>query len=328
MAAFRSRMFVSSASAAWAASWPRSLASAGLKVVGFERGPAPKREDYAPRDSIRFLIRPEQLEWVRHEPTTTRKQGRRENQLAVSHQSLERVGRRAAALDRTVVALHARRFQDFTATRSKAATPSAPRRISPATISSTGRSATTISNRITKTSNGSSASRDRPGSTPSPGRASAVSRCRRCAIARKMKLFAEACTKLGYHPYDTAAGIASQPYNPAAPFDTRIDERPACVYCGHCNFYGCHVHAKSASLYITIPVAVETGNFDLQDPFQSLSHQQRRRRPSHRSKLLRCRWPRARTARAGGDLERVCLRACALAVAVEDRFGEIRQRPG
>ncbi|MGH7887622.1 MAG: hypothetical protein ACREPG_07135, partial [Candidatus Binatia bacterium] len=51
----------------------KELASAGLKVVGFERGPAPKREDYAPRDSIRFLIRPEQLDWVRHEPTTTRR---------------------------------------------------------------------------------------------------------------------------------------------------------------------------------------------------------------------------------------------------------------
>jgi len=50
----------------------KQLASAGLKIVGFERGPAPKKADYAPRDSIRFLIRPEQLEWVRHEPTTTR----------------------------------------------------------------------------------------------------------------------------------------------------------------------------------------------------------------------------------------------------------------
>src|SRR5438046_9967411 len=50
----------------------KELATAGLKVVGFERGPAPKKEDYAPRDSIRFLIRPEQLEWVRHEPTATR----------------------------------------------------------------------------------------------------------------------------------------------------------------------------------------------------------------------------------------------------------------
>ena len=53
----------------------KELASAGLKVVGFERGPAPKKDDYAPRDSIRFLIRSEQLEWVRHEPTTTRSKG-------------------------------------------------------------------------------------------------------------------------------------------------------------------------------------------------------------------------------------------------------------
>jgi gluconate 2-dehydrogenase alpha chain len=79
----------------------------------------------------------------------------------------------------------------------------------------------------------------------------------------RMELFAEACRKLGYHPYDTPAGINSAPYRPPPPFDTRIDERPACVYCGHCNFYGCHVHAKAASLYVTIPVALQTGNFDL-----------------------------------------------------------------
>ena len=50
----------------------KELASAGLKVVGFERGPAPKLEDYAPRDSIKFIARGDQLEWVRHEPTTVR----------------------------------------------------------------------------------------------------------------------------------------------------------------------------------------------------------------------------------------------------------------
>jgi choline dehydrogenase-like flavoprotein len=79
----------------------------------------------------------------------------------------------------------------------------------------------------------------------------------------RMELFAEACRKLGYHPYETAAGILSRPYRPTEPFDSRIPERPACVYCGHCNFYGCHVHAKAATLYTTIPVALETGNFDL-----------------------------------------------------------------
>ena len=51
----------------------KELASAGLRVVGFKRGPAPEKEDYAPRDSIRFIARSDQLEWVRHEPTTTRK---------------------------------------------------------------------------------------------------------------------------------------------------------------------------------------------------------------------------------------------------------------
>jgi len=79
----------------------------------------------------------------------------------------------------------------------------------------------------------------------------------------RMVLFKEACEKLGYHPYDTPAGILSRPYRPPSPFDARIPERPACVYCGHCNFYGCHVHAKASTLYTAIPVAVETGNFDL-----------------------------------------------------------------
>ncbi len=35
----------------------KELATAGLKVVGIERGPAPKLEDYAPRDSIRTAWR-------------------------------------------------------------------------------------------------------------------------------------------------------------------------------------------------------------------------------------------------------------------------------
>ncbi len=104
----------------------KELASAGLKVVGFERGPAPKKEDYAPRDSIRFLIRPEQLEWVRHEPTTTRNKAGEKTRRAISHQPAQRVGRRVASLDRPIVALHAGRFQTFYQRDRKAATPSAP----------------------------------------------------------------------------------------------------------------------------------------------------------------------------------------------------------
>ena len=46
----------------------KQLTSAGLKVVAFERGPALKTAEYAQRDSIRYIARPDQLEGVRHEP--------------------------------------------------------------------------------------------------------------------------------------------------------------------------------------------------------------------------------------------------------------------
>src|SRR5215813_11568038 len=36
-----------------------------------------------------------------------------------------------------------------------------------------------------------------------------------------------------------------------------------CVYCGHCNHYGCHVNAKASTLHTAIPVALQTGNLDL-----------------------------------------------------------------
>jgi choline dehydrogenase-like flavoprotein len=140
----------------------------------------------------------------------------------------------------------------------------------------------------------------------------------------KMQLFAEACKKLGYHPYDTAAGIASQPYKPAAPFDTRIAERPACVYCAHCNFYGCHVHAKSASLYITIPVALQTGNFELKTNAKVC------RINSDASGRVTgvCYFDadgREHEQSAGGDLERIYLRTCAFVAVVENRLRQVRQ---
>src|SRR5262249_58488852 len=46
----------------------KQLTTTGLKVVAFERGPALKTAEYAQRDSISYIARPEQLEGVRHEP--------------------------------------------------------------------------------------------------------------------------------------------------------------------------------------------------------------------------------------------------------------------
>lgn len=240
----------------------KELASAGLKVVGFERGPAPKKADYAPRDSIRFLIRPERLDWVRHEPTTIRRRSGDKASVQYRTSPLNVLG--GALLHWTGQSsrympddfkLYTNEIENGNAERAKADLkgydiidwPLGYDDLEPYYEKFEWEFG--ISGRAGANPFAGPRGRDFP--LP-PLRHSA-----------RMELFTKACLKLGYHPYETAAGIASGPYKPAAPFDSRIAERPACVYCGHCNFYGCHVHAKSASLYITIPVALETGNFDL-----------------------------------------------------------------
>ena len=240
----------------------KELASAGLKVVGFERGPAPKKADYAPRDSIRFLIRPEQLEWVRHEPTTTRKKAGQKTNLQYRTSPLNVLG--GALLHWTG---QSSRYMpgDFKIYSNEIASGGAERAKADLTgydIIDWPLSYDDLEPHYEKFEWEFGIS-GQAGLNPFAGPRQRGFPLPPLRHSGKMQLFTEACKKLGYHPYDTAAGIASQPYKPAAPFDTRIDERPACVYCGHCNFYGCHVHAKSASLYITIPVAVKTGNFEL-----------------------------------------------------------------
>ena len=59
--------------------------------------------------------------------------------------------------------------------------------------------------------------------------------------------------KLGYHPFSTPRAIVSQPYN----------GRPGCTYCGFCQSFGCHVGAKSSILVTKLPEADATGNFKL-----------------------------------------------------------------
>jgi len=240
----------------------KELASAGLKVVGFERGPAPKKEDYSPRDSIRFLIRPERLDWVRHEPTTTRSKANEKSHLQFRTSPLNVLG--GALLHWTGQSsrympgdfkLYSNEIESGNAERAKADLTGYDIIDWPLTYDD-------LEPYYEKFEWEFGIS-GKAGLNPFAGprrRDFPVPPLRHSA---KMELFADACRKLGYHPYDTAAGILSQTYKPPEPFDTRIAERPACVYCAHCNFYGCHVHAKAASLYVTIPVALQTGNFDL-----------------------------------------------------------------
>jgi gluconate 2-dehydrogenase alpha chain len=240
----------------------KELASAGLKVVGFERGPEPRRADYAARDSIRFIARADTLDWVRHEPTTTRARDGDAAELRYRTSPLNVLG--GALLHWTG---QASRYMpgDFKVYTNEIQNGGAER----AGADLAGYDVTDWPigyddlEPYYEKFEWELGVAGRAGANPFAGprrRGYPLPPLRRSA---RMELFAEACARLGYHAYDSPAGILSEPYAPPAPYDTRIPERPACVYCGHCNFYGCHVHAKAATLYTTIPVALSTGNFDL-----------------------------------------------------------------
>ena len=240
----------------------KELASAGLKVVGFERGPAPKLEDYAPRDSIKFIARGDQLEWVRHEPTTVRTKPGKVAALRNRTSPLNVLGGSLLHWTGQASRFMPGDFKIYTNEIASGIAEQAGADLTGYDVIDWPLSYNDLQpyyERFEWEFGVSGAAGSNPFAGPR-ARGYPLPPLRRNA---RMEQFAAACEKLGYHPYDTPAGILSQPYRPPAPFDTRIPERPACVYCGHWNFYGCHVHAKAATLYTTIPVAVATGNFDL-----------------------------------------------------------------
>lgn len=65
--------------------------------------------------------------------------------------------------------------------------------------------------------------------------------------------FVEATTRLGLHPFRQPLAINSVEYR----------GRSACVNCGFCHGYPCHVQAKSTTQVTSVPAAKATGNLDL-----------------------------------------------------------------
>jgi gluconate 2-dehydrogenase alpha chain len=71
-------------------------------------------------------------------------------------------------------------------------------------------------------------------------------------------MFAGACHNLGYHPFPQPASILSEAY-------TGLSGRPrsGCLYCGFCTRYGCEVDAKASAITDHVPLALETGLYEI-----------------------------------------------------------------
>src|SRR5512142_805706 len=72
------------------------------------------------------------------------------------------------------------------------------------------------------------------------------------------RMFADACRKLGYHPFPQPAGITSQAYQ-----DRFGNFHSGCLYCGFCTRFGCEVDAKAEPINTHIPPALATGRYEI-----------------------------------------------------------------
>lgn len=71
-------------------------------------------------------------------------------------------------------------------------------------------------------------------------------------------LFADACRDLGYHPFPQPSGILSEGFT-----DPFGNVRSGCLYCGFCTRFGCEVGAKTSPQTTFLPVALQTGRYEV-----------------------------------------------------------------
>ena len=70
--------------------------------------------------------------------------------------------------------------------------------------------------------------------------------------------FAAASESLGLHPFTQPSGIVSRAWT-----DPYGNHRGGCLYCGFCTRFGCEVDAKASPLNTHLPVALNTGNYEV-----------------------------------------------------------------
>jgi gluconate 2-dehydrogenase alpha chain len=240
----------------------KELASAGLTVVGFERGPDLEFEDYAYKDSIRAIARREFEEKVKNEPVTNRANNRTPSSVRFTTTPTNSVGGGLMIWTGSTTRFMPGDFKVHTNEVASGVAERAGADLNGYDIADwpIGYDDLEPYYERFEWEMGSSGL---AGANPFEGPRRRGYPVPPLRAGMRSKLFGDACTALGYHPYPTPAGILSEAYKPPAPYDQRIPGRPACVYCAQCNNFGCHVQAKTSTAFTVLPVALETGNLDL-----------------------------------------------------------------
>jgi gluconate 2-dehydrogenase alpha chain len=234
------------------------LAKAGMKVVGLERGPRLKTQDFEPHDELRYFQRQDLRPNVKKDPVTWRPNGNaRAHPLPVLNYG-NQAGGGTVHYGTLSWRMHEDDFRPRTQTIARYGAAAVPQDSSLVDWPVSYADLEPFYDKAEYEIGVSGKAGNLQGRKIDGGNIFEATRRREFPMPPLLMdqsgiLFDEAARKLGHHPFSSPRAIASQPYN----------GRPGCTYCGFCQAFGCHVAAKGSILVTKLPEADATGNFKL-----------------------------------------------------------------
>jgi gluconate 2-dehydrogenase alpha chain len=234
------------------------LGKAGMKVIGLERGPRLKTEDFNPHDELRYFQRQDLRPDIKRQPITWRPNANvRANPVPVQNYG-NQAGGGTVHYGAVSWRFHEDDFRARSQTIARYGASAIPADSSLANWPLSYADLEPYYDRAEYELGVSGKAGNLQGKKIDGGNVFEAPRRREfplppLVVDQSGIVFDAATRKLGYHPFSTPRAIISQPYN----------GRPACTYCGFCQAFGCHVGAKSSILVTKLPEADASGNFKL-----------------------------------------------------------------
>jgi len=232
------------------------LGKAGMKVIGLERGPRLRTQDFAPQDELRYFQRQDLRPDIKRQPVTWRANPNVRARPLQTMSYGNQAGGGTVHYGAVSWRLHEDDFRTRTKTIERYGAKALPENSSLTDWPMNYAELEPYYDRAEYDLGVSGRAGNLQGKTIESGNVFEAPRKREYPLPpltpdQSGVIFDEAARKLGWHPFPTPRAIISQPYN----------GRPACSYCGFCQAFGCHVGAKSSILVTKLPEADATGNF-------------------------------------------------------------------
>src|SRR3954464_3844349 len=234
------------------------LGKAGMKVIGLERGPRLKTEDFNPHDELRYFQRLDLRPNPKRQPITSRPNANGRAVPVARQDYGNQAGGGTVHYGAVSWRMHEDDFRARSHTIARYGASAIPTDSSLADWPLSYADLEPFYDRAEYELGVSGKAGNLQGRKIDGGNVFEAPRRREYPLPPLLQdqaeiLFDDAGRKLGYHPFSTPRAIISEPYN----------GRPACTYCGFCQAFGCHVGAKSSILVTKLPEADATGNFKL-----------------------------------------------------------------